>query len=87
MELRFAFTITANPNGFVALALLADGSDPAGVEALVSGTGVHVVFVRDPNEPDPGRPDPGITEPPITIADPTVVKEDEESAPGYYDGR
>jgi hypothetical protein len=43
MELRFAFTVTANPNGFVARALLSDGSDPAGVSALIRGTGVHVV--------------------------------------------
>ena len=43
MELRFAFTVTANPAGFVVRALLADGSDPAGVGALIRGTGVHVV--------------------------------------------
>ncbi len=43
--LRFAFTVTANPNGFVARALLADGSDPDGVSALISGTGVHVVLL------------------------------------------
>lgn len=44
-DLRFAFTVTANPNGFVARALLADGSDPAGVSALISGTGVRVVHL------------------------------------------
>jgi hypothetical protein len=41
VEVRFAFTVTENPNGFVARAL--GGSDPAGVGALIRGTGVHVV--------------------------------------------
>jgi len=42
VELRFAFTVTANPNGFVARALPSDGSDPTGAAALIGGTGVHV---------------------------------------------
>jgi hypothetical protein len=28
VDLRFAFTVTANPNGFVARALPSDGSQP-----------------------------------------------------------
>ena len=43
VDLRFAFTVTANPSGFVARALSFDGSEPTGVGALVRGTGVHVV--------------------------------------------
>lgn len=43
-DLRFVFTVTENPNGFAARALLADGSDPAGVSALITGTGVRTVL-------------------------------------------
>src|SRR5262245_17504430 len=43
-DLRFAFTVTANPGGFVARAVLADGSEPVGAAATITGTGVHVVL-------------------------------------------
>jgi hypothetical protein len=43
VELRFAFTVTANPNGFVARALSLDGNNPTGAGALIRGIGVHVV--------------------------------------------
>src|SRR5436190_16406190 len=41
VELRWAFTVTANPNGFVARVVSVFDPDSGGAGFLISGTGVH----------------------------------------------